>query len=1021
MLPICWAPARVREVINPEAESVADSVFRAVHTDFRLRVAEPVGTSFQQLQPTAYRELLPHELLAEFLRPERPHAQIAIIGRSGSGKSHLIHWMNLHIRSNESRLVLLIPKAGTSLRAILEKIISNLPREDQADFIDELNRAGDSTVTSEGQKHRLLNNIALAIREDTPRLQAGEDAEVEQELIKWLPAVFEDPYLREQYYLKGDSIVASVVDHIFASPSAYCRTDERFQFGIDDLPTGGSDFTHASSVARSALNVIYLDEARYKPLAIDIVNRNLSTAITWTLSFSGDRLIQLMNLLREHLKREGRELVLLIEDFARLQGIDRALLQALLEQGDSKMCKLRWAIAVTTGFFESVAATVYTRMTYFVDMDRSIGSDIDGVGRQQSLANFAARYLNAVRIGRPTLDEWHSNTLDAQEQPPNKCTSCLAKSNCHSAFGVADGDIGLYPFTERSLWEMASRVDEQAANGFNPRVVQNSILAQVLDNHAPALAAKAFPPKKLLESLGGASRLRAQDRGRIATAFPVEGDRLITALELWGDSDGLKDLPEGIRDAFSLPQLPEGLSSKQSEGSENLAVLPAQAKTFITAEESRESQLIERWARGELLDQTLAQTLRIKLFPYIVDAIDWDAIGLERSYFAAATGARPFRQTSITFLRQSTQVQPSAVTLQIPGPSASDAEMALTAAALQGLLEAERNGGKWDFSGGMESLSLFLELLSRWTSEVTAKLNTLVQGSEAWSPVRATTELLAIGAALSGRLKENSTFEDQLIACFQPWPTEISAVSSELRSIYKRISDKRERLIAFLRAVTSASKGGRIGAIINSREILVALKNLHSQRWALAQERPQGLLFSEHRDIAELYAIICRDLAGAAAAERTQRISWLSAVREAFGMAPQRALIVEKLNESQNFVTSAGIAVGSVSNEFRSALEDFKTVQFDDAYKAFSTLDAQPDALACLSAFGRGRLGAVSATERLIEAASSYLQSAESRLKALSQSAQAKNGDVELEIKRINEALESLVDMFDAEEGGNAS
>ncbi len=1019
-IPICWNPSRVREVINPEAESVPNAVFRSVHTDHQLKVAEPVGTSFQQLHPAAYRDLAPHELLNEFLRPERPHAQIAIIGRSGSGKSHLIHWLNLHLSSNASRLVLLIPKAGTSLRAILEMIIGKLPLVAQTRFIEELNHVGDATTTPEGQKLRLLNEIALAIREDTPRIQSGDEAEVEEELINSLPAVFEDPFLRSQYYLKDGSIVASIVDHVFAAPTAYRRMDERYQFGTDDLPTGGSDFSNASSLARNAINTIYLDEAVYKSMAVEIINRNLNTAITRTLSFSGDRLIQLMQSLRQHLKKEGRELVLLIEDFARLQGIDRALLQALLTQGDNETCQIRWAIAVTTGFFESIAATVYTRMTYFVDMDRSVGMACDGVNQRRSLANFSARYLNAVRLGRTALDVWHEQATDSQELPPNACDACASKVICHEAFGTAGDDIGLYPFTETALWEMATRVDEEIETGFNPRVLQNAVLTKVLDNFAPNLAAKAFPPRALLDNLNGLRHLRAQDRGRLETLFPEDGVRLITALELWDASGQLVNLPEGIRKAFSLPLLPDNVATAvpiKSAGGEGQSLAPEPPKAMNIP---KEVQYLEQWARGETLDQGFAQTLRVKLFACITDAIDWDGIGLERSYYASTTGSKPFRQNSITLLRQPTQTAPSAVMLHIPAPDASEAEIALTATALQGFFEAERNDGSWDFPGGMERLVLFLECLNKWVDDVTSQLRLLVQATDTWSPVAAATELLAVGAALSGRLKENGSYEEQLIACLQPWPNDIAAVSSELRNIFERIAKRRERLVALVRSTISASKGGQVGAIIDPQPITAALKSIRGHDWSLVQIPPATSTFSELREVADFYSAVANGLSPAATAERSRRLAWLTAVRDAFGPAPQRANILQNLSSLHDLAVGMGFA-GRYANDFKIALTEFGAVQFDDALNAFSALESQDNPTASLPTYGRGRINAINATDNLIRTTQLVLQNAENSLEVLIQSARSKNGNLDSDLAKIRRALTALTQLFGELEDNHAA
>ena len=43
---VCWNPADVRQVINPYAEHIPDGLFRAVHSDWDLKVSPPIGKSF---------------------------------------------------------------------------------------------------------------------------------------------------------------------------------------------------------------------------------------------------------------------------------------------------------------------------------------------------------------------------------------------------------------------------------------------------------------------------------------------------------------------------------------------------------------------------------------------------------------------------------------------------------------------------------------------------------------------------------------------------------------------------------------------------------------------------------------------------------------------------------------------------------------------------------------------------------------------------------------------------------------
>ena len=49
------------------------------------------------------------------------------------------------------------------------------------------------------------------------------------------------------------------------------------------------------------------------PIALDIINRNLDKAIQRTIKFSGDSVIALFTQLRQYLKNQGKELILLVE------------------------------------------------------------------------------------------------------------------------------------------------------------------------------------------------------------------------------------------------------------------------------------------------------------------------------------------------------------------------------------------------------------------------------------------------------------------------------------------------------------------------------------------------------------------------------------------------------------------------------------------------------------------------------------------------------------------------------------
>lgn len=957
---LCWAPSHVREIINPEAEAVPDAVFRAVHSDWSLKVAPPKGTAFQDLSSTTFRSLSPREFLEQFLQPERPHVQAAALGRSGSGKSHFIHWMRLNIPETPERMVLVVPKAGTSLRSIIELIVSRLDPAEQQPFRDALSRAGDATMTRDGQKGRLLNELAEAVRGLAPR---DPDDELELELIEQLPHILYDPHMRQTHFLRDDTIIADIVDHVFAAPDAYRPAEDRRLFRENDLPIGGGDYAAAAQLARNAMNTVFLDGGLAK--SIDILNRSLDLAISRTLSFSGDRLIGLMTALRRHLRRQNRELILLIEDFARLQGIDRALLQALLDQGNDELCKLRWAIAVTTGFFETIAETVYTRMTWFIDMDRSSGGGKGGMTKA-TLAGFAARYLNAIRLGLEPIQAWGAAATETP--PPNACSRCDYRTDCHTRFGGHDG-VGLYPFSETALWNMAERADPRLGQEFNPRILQKDVLARVLADYGPSLAEGAFPPTELLDELGGGRRLSVLDQSTVRRQAPAAADRLLAAMELYDGTGKPVNLDEGIRETFNLPSLTEVAEAPPLE-----PVKP----TLDPAAPILDPRVLQLhgWTEGKHLSQSLSQELRERIFKAVVEAVDWDRLGLERSSYAAATTSRPFRNNSIKILRQSTAGAPTLIDLHVPREGANDTEIQKTALALQGMILAGDNFD-WSFEGGGEMLAAFLDCLADWTAQVEAELHAFAPAKDHWNAVGGALELLAVGAALAGQLRSEWTVTDLLDACFRPWQA-TAVETAEMRALFTRIVRRREMLVNFVRAHISAMKGGQVGSLIDARLARRVLRALKASGWSLVQTPPsEGR--GEPFEVAQLYRDVAASLPPAADAERLARLAWLDEMETAFGTEPKRAAIVNSVRSVRERVGDVGMG-GAASKLLEEALDTFATRQFDDAVFGARELRAEADPIACLPAFARAREGAVDAGRELARRLKTFLADAERNL-----------------------------------------
>lgn len=990
---LCWDPQAVRQVINPYAEHITDSLFRAVHSDWNLKISPPVGKSFQEIGGASWLDMTPAAFLEDFLDQERPHSLAAILGETGSGKSHLVHWMRLNIKPTKNQLVLVVRKSGTSLRNIVHMIIAELPLEQQTSFLETLQSAGDGTQSRNDQKQQLLNDLAQVIREDVLPTDADE---IEQELIACLPNLFQDPHMRQAHFLGDNTVISDIVDHIFATSNAQDRPDQRRIFVGGDLPLGGMDFVHASRLARDAMDVIELDPSENLPLAIKIINRNLDRAIARTLSFSGDRIEELMSRLRMYLKSQNMELILLVEEFARLQGIDRALLQAITSQGDERQCKMRTAIAVTTGFFQSVAETAYMRTTHIVDMDRSAGRADGRSVTRESLSQFSVRYLNAVRVGRDGVAEW-SETAEPGERPKSKCETCTHQPECHAVFGEVDG-YGLYPFTAQSLWNAASRVDRSMPERLNPRVLQNDLLVEVLDNFGREIEIGTFPSFQLLQKLGGITALPAVAQAELQNRNPQSFHRWAAFLEFYDGTGTIVNLDERLRAAFDVPEIPgaDALKTPLPETAE------LERETPRPSPLNKEDFLIEQWISGAGLDQTVAGNLRLLVYSAVSNAIDWDMIGLAKSSFVGKTG-KPFQTASISFDRQTTQVRSDLqVKLVIPGDLV---QPATAASALQGVLRASKEQFRWEFKDGEKMLSAFLDCVEVWAKSVEDQLRGICMPTPHWNQAAAATELLCIGAALGGRIKPDATIAEMIDGAFSSnWASECSSSAPEMKSLYEKLSKRREKLASIAQSQISSMKGGRVGAMLNPGRILEPIREFRQAQWMLRLQPPEGDL----QEPAKTYRDIKDTIEGATVAEMAVRLAWLREMETSFGANATRASILRALDTARLAVADAGIGTSNTGRLLAEALDRFKLVQFDDSVLAARALGKETDGIVMLPHFGRGRRNAVEVGTMLAARARAFLETVEQNVDGTSQSLAAKHSAQSSSLGQIDTSLSSI-------------
>ena len=1006
---VCWDPARVARVMEIEAEEASPPVFMAVHTDEPLVLSRPQGRRSTQ------------EFLDEFLSADGD-VRAVVIGDSGSGKSHLVHWVQLNVPSRPDVRVVSVPRSGTSLRWIVERLIEELPPSLQDDFRSRLVRVPRSATDFKELELLILSKIALALQSHAPR------DDVDAALAGGLRDFLLDPALREVHTGKA-GIVADLVRHI-TQPSGREERDVRRRFQEADLHLDHAmrNLTDLAAPTRWVLTSLQ-GNPEHRERAVELLNANLDEAVAQTLGLSGSVLTELLNEIRRHLGGRGQELVLLVEDLVRTEGIDRALINALIERGDD-LCRLRLLIASTTGYFErEMLDTQKTRMDFIINLSARPPLD-----EENRLAPFTARYLNALRVDEETLTGWYDESRSGQINVPlpNACEECRHRPVCHTAFGASSiegaGEVGLYPLTSEALANMAQRARERSLVDaqLDPRTLLRDILRPITgDLTARAIGQGVFPDEPLLERHGGA-RLPLAVQERVRSEAGMHAERHLALLELWGQHpSGAAQLASGIYRAFAL-EPPKGTDTTSPTPTVSAdpeptpdPLLPDSA--LITSVTLRRLSGIKVWANGGPMTG-VTNDLRGLVFAAVSAAINWDGEGLEQPVFAGSRGAArdSFQRRNIDFIRQDTARSSRAVKLRLP--LRDDPKSQLRAArALEGLVNFN-HFRSWQFPDGPNQLRAVSHEIPLWAEHVVNRLRRVHDPEREWDPVASAIEVLAIGAGLASLPPQmDASITQRLAAALEKdWPetNELQVLSRDWRSLYRGIHRGQTELRELVLAHASAMKGGRSGSMLDAARIVGPLRAL-MRDWQPRAVPPKRLaranLPVRYRRTFDLHAQIRERLTEVVEDERLQRLKWLGNLRNDMPEGIARRAVVESLEQLATAIDTHGLPVQT--DAIAEPLERFRAVQLDEAIRMTEDLrivDGSANQL--LPRLASARRGtAMQSAAQFLPQAQRFLDTVESRIQSEqvratgSQSLSAQYTRIDTAFAELQVALESIV------------
>lgn len=927
---VCWKARAVEYVMDTEALQTGDHIFLATHYPvkmYRKDLSEAASS-------VRYDE---RHFLRDFLSP-RDYIFVAVLGEAGTGKSHLIRWLAANIaQTEEKRRVLLIPKVGTNLREVVRLILNNADGEKFAEYRQRLDRV--SSALLEGQaREELINQLAMAVGPNGPN-SGGSLTELEEYLVRQLPNFLYDPYFREKL-LRDGGIIHSLTSHTIGRVDRVQRVESRREISIDDLPLSVTDIHRSSEKARE----FYIALASYPDVqqeTLKWLNKNLDAAIAQVLNFKGEDLLNLMLEVRESLAEQDIELVILIEDFAKLQGIDHQLLEALLarpiQPNRKPLCRLRTALAATTGYFNQLKDTVRQRIKFRIDLDVKTGDSGDIV-TGEDLIRFSALYLNAVRLNDQVLQEWYSSRADSSQPVPKACDvhECPQIDDCHRAFGHVDG-MGLYPFTRDAIKIMFDRVSPPEKT-FNPRRLINEVLKHTLENYGEHLTRGQFPPPALLEHFGG-KKMGASLVSELTRKDPTHYGRRQVLLELWTEGDKLVDLDPVVHQAFDLPPLGDVGVVRHRDQGPRVQYLPdeppgGEADPVIPDSLQTKLDLLNSWMNGGELPQNLTQELRELVFSAVSNHIDWNAELLLENYFFRGAG-RPFQQRSVSFVRQATQPSLTPIQLRIP---TDDNLVTATTVALQAML-LYSHFKSWDFPEGAKYFRTYAQQLESWGSCVRKQINHTRKDNGVWDPVPSVVELLALGASMAGQLPPDGVeLYLQINALFTDVDSvEYTGRTKPWQDLFIVLLKYNKVLMDILRSRVACTKGtSTVVQVIDVAQVITPL--LESDKKGRPVTTIPENLRREYEVIAKVRDSVDDLLEQAISAERERCRAWYQRVKDELGEVSDHPRILRAFRQAVERSRDEGVFPGTSVQSLEEAMVRFETVVLDETLTEIESL-----------------------------------------------------------------------------------
>lgn len=467
------AKSRIGEVIRIDTVTSTQADFLATHVPVsNIHIKKKWDSKTEQIfsEEQVFNKYV--------LNSKNEHQFIIVIGSSGAGKSHLIRWFAARLEQSapDNEVVLFVRRSDNSLKGTIKQLlelpeVANIPNKA---VYDRLVRAT-STIDNKKLKDMIYQNFIVEIKNDE------SDEILSNNEKKRLIALLQDEQFQTRL-MREEGAIERIYQKVAENETGDNRDvialfDARdFYVDVDfcdDLITNG-----AAKNAMKMADAILADDEMPVRLA-DYMNTLVNKVIQMCAGLEPGDFEQVFVEIRKEIKKQGKNLTLLIEDITAFTGVNVALLNVLTTEHTGmyeaqELCRISSIVGTTEKYFNvNFMDNHKDRVTQFF----SIPNDVFGADPQM-LYEFVGRYLNAMSLNSSVLETWAKDGAVAKEYPIHKPEERAKWDSIEIEGGK---ELDLFPFTKNAISNLYKCILQPDYR--TPRYLLRDVVERVVRNY----------------------------------------------------------------------------------------------------------------------------------------------------------------------------------------------------------------------------------------------------------------------------------------------------------------------------------------------------------------------------------------------------------------------------------------------------------------------------------------------------------------------------------------------------------